>query len=201
MNSLIAIIPIAAGAYVATNLDNLILLVSLLARYRNHTSIVVAGYFACMLVLGLVGYSIGEAANILPVEYLGLLGFVPISIGAYELLQVHGGKAKITMANSKSVDGVQKVFLATLISQLSNGADTVVVFGVLFTDSNAPADILIILTLVAMAVIFVLVGIYAVHHPALSKWIDRYAYRAMPFVLISVGIYILANTVTDILPD
>ena len=54
------------------------------------------------------------------------------------------------------------MFLATLISQLSNGADTVVVFGVLFTDSNAPADILIILTLVAMAVIFVLVGIYAV---------------------------------------
>ncbi len=201
MNSLIAIIPIAAGAYVATNLDNFILLVSLLARYRNHTSLVVAGYFACVLILGFVGYSIGAAANILPVEYLGLLGFVPISIGAYELIQLRGGKAKVTLAEAKSVDGVQKVFLAALISQLGNGADTVVVFGVLFSDSNAPADILIILTLVAMAVIFVLVGIYAVRHPALSKWIDRYAYRAMPFVLIIVGIYILANTVTDILPD
>ena len=53
----------------------------------------------------------------------------------------------------------------------------------------------------AYAVIFVLVGIYAVRHPALSKWIDRYAYRAMPFVLIIVGIYILANTVTDMMPD
>ncbi len=201
MNSLIAIIPIAAGAYVATNVDNFILLVGLLARYRNHTPNVVAGYFTCMLILGLVGYSIGVAANIVPVEYLGLLGFVPIAIGAYELIQLRGGKAKVTLAEEKSVDGVQKVFLATLISQLGNGADTVVVFGVLFTDSNAPADILIILTLVAMAVIFVLVGIYAVRHPALSKWIDRYAYRAMPFVLIIVGIYILANTVTDMLPD
>ncbi len=201
MNSLIAIIPIAAGAYVATNLDNFILLVSLLARYRNHTSNVVAGYFACMLILGFVGYSLGAAANIVPVEYLGLLGFVPISIGAFELIQLRGGKAKVTMTEEKSVAGVQKVFLATLISQLGNGADTVVIFGVLFTDSNASADILIILTLVAMAVIFVLVGIYAVRHPALSKWIDRYAYRAMPFVLIIVGIYILANTVTDMLPD
>ena len=201
MNSLIAIIPIAAGAYVATNLDNFILLVSLLARYRNHTPHVVVGYFACMLILGFVGYSIGVAANIVPVEYLGLLGFVPISIGAYELMQMRGGKATVALAEEKAVDGVKKVFLAALISQLSNGADTVVVFGVLFTDSNAPADILIILTLVAMAVIFVLVGIYAVRHPALSKWIERYAYRAMPFVLIIVGIYILANTVTDILPD
>ncbi len=63
------------------------------------------------------------------------------------------------------------------------------------------ADVLIILTLVAMAVIFVLAGIYSVRHPALSEWIDRYAYRAMPFVLIIVGVYILANTATDLLPN
>ena len=201
MNNLIAIIPIAAGAYVATNLDNFILLVSLLARYRNHTSNVVAGYFTCMLILGFVGLWIGKAANIAPVEYLGLLGFVPISIGAFELFQLRRGKAKVTVAKEKSVDGVQKVFMATLFSQLGNGADTIVVFGVLFIDSMPSADILTILTLAAMAVIFVFVGIYAVRHPALCEWIDRYAYRAMPFVLIIVGVYILANTATDLLPD
>ncbi len=201
MNSLIAIIPITAGAYVATNLDNFILLVSLLARYRNHTSNVIVGYLACMLIIGFVGFWIGEAADIAPVEYLGLLGFVPISIGAVELIQLRRGKAKVTVAKEKSVDGVQKVFMTTLISQLGNGADTIVVFGVLFTDSMPSADILIILTLAAMAVIFVLVGIHAVRHPALSEWIDRYAHRAMPFVLIIVGVYILANTATDLLPD
>ncbi len=201
MNSLIAIIPIAAGAYVATNLDNFILLVSLLARYRNHTLHVVAGYFACMLILGFVGFWISKAANIAPVEYLGLLGFVPISIGAVELIQLRRGKAKVTVANEKSADAVQEVFMVTLISQVGNGADTIVVFGVLFTDSMPSADVLIILTLAAMDVIFVLAGIYSVRHPALSEWIDRYAYRAMPFVLIIVGVYILANTATDMLPD
>jgi cadmium resistance protein CadD (predicted permease) len=142
MNSLIAIIPIAAGAYVATNLDNFILLVSLLARYRNHTSNVVAGYFICMLILGFVGLWIGKAANIAPVEYLGLLGFVPISIGAIELIQLRRGKEKVTVAKEKSVDGVQKVFMTTLFSQLGNGADTIVVLGVLFIDSVPSADIL-----------------------------------------------------------
>ncbi len=200
MNSLIAIIPIAAGAYAATNLDNFILLVALLARYRNHTSYVVAAYLACMLIFGFVGLWIGKAANIVPVEYLGLLGFVPISIGVVELIQLRRGKAKVTVAKEKSVDGVQKVFMTTLFSQLGNGADTIIVFGVLFIDSAPSADILTILTLAAMAVIFVLVGIYAVRHPALSEWIDRYAYRATPFVLIIVGVYILANTATDLLP-
>ncbi len=201
MYGLIAIIPIAAGAYAATNLDNFILLVALLARYRNHTSKVIAGYFVCMLILVSVGLWIGKAANIAPVKYLGLLGFVPISIGVVELIQLRRRKAKITAAEEKSVDGVQKVFMTTLSSQLSNGADTIVIFGVLFIDSVPSADSLTIFTLVAMAVIFVFVGIYAVRHPALCEWIDRYAHRVMPFVLIVVGVYIVANTATDLLPD
>ncbi len=200
MNSLIAIIPIAAGAYVATNLDNFVLLVSMLARYRNRTSNVVAGYFSGILILGLIGFWIGKVANIVPVEYLGLLGLVPLSIGAVELIRLRRGKGKVTVAKETSVDGVQKVFMVTLISQVGNGADTIVVFGVLFTDSMPSADVLIILTLAAMDVIFVLAGIYSVRHPALSEWIDRYAYRATPFVLIIVGIYILANTASDLLP-
>ena len=201
MNSLLPIIPIAAGAYVATNLDNFILLVALLARYRNHTLNVVAGYFVCMLILASVGLWIGKAANIAPVEYLGLLGFVPISIGVVELIQLRRGKAKVTAAKEKSGDSVPKVFMTTLSSQLGNGADTIVIFGVLFIDSMPSADILTILTLAAMGVVFVFVGIYAVRHPALCEWIDRYAYRVMPFVLIFVGIYIVANTATDLLPD
>lgn len=201
MNSIVAIIPIAASAYVATNLDNFILLVALLARYRSHTSHVVAGYFACILILGLVGLWIGKAANFVPVEYLGLLGFVPISIGVFEIIQLRRGKAKVIVANEKSVNEARKVFMTTLTSQLGNGADTIVIFGVLFIDSMPSADILTIFTLAAMAVIFVFVGIYAVRHPAICEWIDRYAYRVMPVVLIIVGIYVVANTATDLMPD
>ena len=201
MNSIIAIIPIAAGAYVATNLDNFILLVALLARYRNHSSKVVAGFFVSVLIFAFAGLWIGKAADIVPVEYLGLLGFVPISIGVVELVQLRRSKSKETMTKEISVDGEQKVFVTTLSSQLGNGADTVIIFGVLFIDSVPSADFLTILTLAAMAVIFVFVGIYAVRHPALCEWIDRYAYRIMPFVLIIVGVYIVANTATDLLPD
>jgi len=130
-----------------------------------------------------------------------LFGLVPISIGIAELIQWRRRGVKPTIANEKSADGVQKGFTVTLISQLGNGADTLVVFGVLFADSMPSADILIIITLAVMAVIFVLAGIYTVRHPAPGKWIDRYAHRAMPFILILVGVYVLANTATDLLLD
>ena len=197
---MIAIIPLAAGAYAATNLDNFLLLVALLARYRKHTVNVVAGFIAGTLILACVGWWIGKAANVVPVQYLGLLGFVPISMGIMELIKLRRGHAKKAEASEESVDGAQKVFVTTLSSQLGNGTDTVVVFGVLFMDSAPSADILAITTFAAMAFIFVCIGIYTVRHPALCERIDRYAHRIMPFILIFVGAYVVANTATDLIP-
>jgi cadmium resistance protein CadD (predicted permease) len=144
---------------------------------------------------------IGKAANFVPVQYLGLLGFVPISIGVIELIQLRRGNTNATEAKEELADGAQKVFTTTLGTQLGNGADTIVVFGILFIDSMPAADILTVITFAAMAFIFVCVGIYAVRHPALSEWIDRYAHRVMPFILIIVGVYVIANTATDISPN
>jgi len=155
MTNLLAIVPIAIAAYVATNIDNLILLTILLARYRTQTFGVVAGYTTCMLILGIVGFGASEIANFVPIRYLGFLG---------------------------------------------NGADTILVFGILFADSTPAADALVMITLAAMAVSFVIVAMYAVRHPAKSSVISQYAHRVLPFVLIFVGIYVIADTTTDTMP-
>ena len=154
-----------------------------------------------MIIFGFTGYWIGAAASVAPVEYLGFLGIVPISIGTYELVKLRRGRATASIDADHAAGGERKAFMTTLISQLGNGADTIVIFGVLFADSTPVADMLIILTLAAMGATFVIVGIYTVRHPALSRWIGRYAHRVMPFVLIVVGAYVLANTASDLLPD
>ena len=199
MNSLTAIVPIAAAAYVATNLDNFILLVSLLARYRNHKPQVVAAYFACALILGLIGFWIAMAASFAPVGYIGLLGVVPIFIGIVGVIRLRAETDEIVAADKTPVGGMRSVFGAVLISQFANGADTIITFGALFADSMPAADILILLTLATMAAIFVFAAIYSIGHPALSDWIDRWAHRVSPFILILVGFYILSNTATDLL--
>jgi len=201
MNNLVAIVPIAASAYVATNLDNLVMLVSLLARYRHKTPYVAAGYLVCMLALGLIGFAIGEAADSAPIEYLGLLGFVPISIGLVGIIRLfRAGDASASAARVASTTG-GAVFVATFLAQMGNGADTILTFGVLFADSLPSADRLIIVTLAAMAVGFVSIAKFAVHHPELSDAVERYAHRVTPFILIGVGLYIIANTATDIVPQ
>jgi cadmium resistance protein CadD (predicted permease) len=197
---LLSIIPIAIGAFLATNLDNLTLLVALLARYRSRTSNVVAGYVACMLFVGLISFGIGKAADIVPVRYLGLLGLIPVSIGVVGIIKLLRTRGQGPATEETPIDGAKSAFFASLLTQLGNVGDTIVTFSILFADSSPLADILVIFTLGAMTASFVIVAIYAIRHPAVSHWIERYAHRVTPFILIIVGAYILTNTATDLLP-
>ena len=92
MTNLIGIVPIAVGAYLATNMDNFILLAALLARYRRRTISVVAGYFICTLILVIIGLGISVIADYVPIRYLGLLGIVPICLGVVEFVRMYRGK-------------------------------------------------------------------------------------------------------------
>lgn len=200
MDAAVVIVSITASAFIATNLDNLVLLVSLLARYQRNRFYVIAGYFCCVVVLALMAFSIAAAADLAPVEYLGLLGLVPMVIGATGIVSMLKGQEAVVDDANAAISGVGSVFVATFVIQLSNGADTVITFGALFADSASVSNYLILLTLAVMAIIFGLVAIYAVQHPLLSKWINQYGPRVTPFILIFVGTYILANTTTDLLP-
>lgn len=200
MNSLLAIIPVAAAAYVATNLDNFVLLVSLLARYRHRRLAVVAGYLTCMTIVGLVGLLIGAAANSAPVEYLGYLGLIPISIGIFGIVRLLRDPDIARSGNPTSAGDGRTVFVTTLLAQLGNGADTIVTFGILFADSLESVDYLIGMTLAAMAGLFTFSAIYAVSQPRISARIDRHADRVTPFILLLIGSYVLLNTGTDHMP-
>jgi cadmium resistance protein CadD (predicted permease) len=197
----LTIISVAAGAYIATNLDNLTLLVTLQARFRTRLWAVSTGFMTSNLLLGALGFWIGTAANNVPVEYLGFLGFIPMSLGVIGVIRMFRGRSGTGTVKNGVMDTARAVFIATLITQLSNGTDTVLTFAALFADSTAATDLLIVFTLAGMATIFLLIASYGVRHPALSQWIERNAPRLTPWILIFVGAYIVANTATDMLPD
>jgi cadmium resistance protein CadD (predicted permease) len=193
---MLTVIAVAASAYAATNLDNLTLLVVLLSTFRDRRSAVIAGFAAGALVIGLASFVIGGAAGTAPVEYLGLLGIVPVTLGLIGIGRLfRNGANRETDAEPQFG---RNAFLATMLTQLGNGADTIVTLAALFADSMPAADSLIVMTLLAMAALFVLIGTYAVSHPSVVSVIDKHAHRVTPFILILVGGYIFANTASDL---
>ena len=188
---------VMAGAFGATNLDNLVLLVALYARYDDRPTLVAAGYVGGMLMVGLIAFIVGKIAGNAPVEYLGLLGVVPVGIGVWSLVRRLRPAAGSTAADADT-DGA--ALAATITTQLSNGTDTVITFSILFADSSEAGDYLVALTFCGMLCVFAATALAAARHDRLRRPIARYGSYVTPFILIGVGLYVLSNTALDVMP-
>jgi cadmium resistance protein CadD (predicted permease) len=195
MEPFIGLAGLVAVAFASTNLDNLLLLVSWQMGGSSGSGRLFAGYGLGMIgvltlavLLGLVGY-------LFPLEYLALLGVVPIALGVKVLFdewRSRGGEAVAAASGA--------TMIAVAATQLSNGVDTILVFAPLLADSQVVFDVEIaVLFLLMIPVWFGLsrmIGRQAGRLQAIQRWGRWLA----PLVMIGVGIYILTDTATDLNP-
>ena len=192
------VVAVAAGAFMATNLDNLVLMIGLFGRYSDRRQEVLVGYLAGMLIIGAVTFYVGKLAGYAPVQYLGLLGVVPILIGVTEIVRLFRNKGVVHDPVLPGA-GSTSVF-ATLLAQLGNSTDTIITYSVLFSDANDLADYLVLMVFAGMALLLALVAYLALRHPWLSRPVQLYGHYITPLILITVGMYVLSNTALDMLP-
>ena len=198
MLEIVIVIGVAAGAFMATNLDNLVLLVALFGRYSDRRYEVMFGYLAGMLVIAGVTYYVGKLAGTAPVQYLGLLGVIPVLIGVTELFRLFRNRGVV---RDPVVPGAGSTAVAaTLTAQLGNSSDTIITYSVLFSDSNDLGDNLVLATFGGMALMLALIAYLAQSHPWLSRPVQLYGHYITPLILITVGLYVLSNTALDMLP-
>src|SRR5262245_22675422 len=87
MEAPVAALVLGVSVYVATNVDDVFILLALLADRRYSGRDVLIGQY--LGIGALVGVSVIAAliALVIPEEYIGLLGLAPIAIGIRELIQ------------------------------------------------------------------------------------------------------------------
>lgn len=192
------IVAITAGAFIGTNLDNLILLVAFYSRYHKRSQTVTAGYVSGMLLIGIIFFLIGKSGDFIPVNYLGLLGIVPIIIGMTGLIQLFRPATVDSIAAPALAQQQKAVFFAVLMTQLGNGADTIITFSVLLADSTDKIDLIILPAFLAMVMLFTMLARYSLKHPRFSSFLDRFGRYITPVILILVGWYVLSDTATDL---
>lgn len=200
MNELLIIIGVTAGAFIGTNLDNLVLLATMYSRYFRHPWTVTAGYFAGMSLIAAVTIAVGEVGELIPIAYLGLLGVIPMGMGLLALWKLFRRSQAEEAKNAIAGNSVLAIFFALITIQLSNGTDTIITFSTLYADSSDHSDYIVAPTFFAMVGIFSWMAYYSVKHPKLSHFLTRYGQYVTPFILIFVGFYILSNTASDMVP-
>ena len=200
MNELFIVIGVTVGAFIGTNLDNLLLLAAMYSRYFRHPWTVTAGYFVGMNLIAAITIAVGELGDLIPIAYLGFLGVIPMMMGVLALWKLfrpsHTDEANSTPAGNSAL----AIFFALIGIQLSNGTDTIITFSTLYADSSNASDYIVAPTFFAMVGIFSCLAFYSVKHPRLSHILVRYGQYVTPFILIFVGFYIFSNTASDLVP-
>ncbi len=199
------ILGIGATAFVATNIDDLLILIAFFANsHRFPLPQIVLGQYSGMgalLAISIVGSLI---ALIVPDNLIGLIGIFPIAIGIRELLELlkNGDNNEEEESAAKQLPQSRRggrrltaylPFLTVAAVTFSGGEEIGIYTSVFATYHEVSEIIIIVLVVMVLTGVWCTVAYHLVNRPQIASSIKRIGTVALPFVLIGLGIYILAE--------
>jgi cadmium resistance protein CadD (predicted permease) len=173
-----------AAAFAATNVDDLLLLIAFFAAGTYRARDVVLGQYAGIGLLFAASAAASLVSLVIPASHLSLLGLLPMLIGLKQLCRK--GAAEETVPTTSG-------FLSVAAVTVANGGDNIGVYAPLFATSSAQTICAMGAVFAAMTALWCLAARWLVQHPAAATSIRRYGPKAMPFVLIGIGVFILLS--------
>jgi cadmium resistance transport/sequestration family protein len=187
----------ATAAFVATNLDDFVLLMVLFSQVPSrfsHRQIFWGRYlgFAALIALSLPGFIGGL---VLPKPWVGLLGLVPIAIGLSQLKKSDESD-EMQWVNLPKLPWLNAQMAAVAGLTLANGGDNIGIYVSLFASQTwAELGLTLLLFAVLVALWYWLAQALA-SHPLVRDRLTTVGHRLMPLVLISLGLFILIDSET-----
>jgi cadmium resistance protein CadD (predicted permease) len=188
---LISIISVAAASFVATGLDNLLILVGLLGA-SDERKAVASGYLTGILLVAIAAAGLSLATHRLPAELLGYLGLIPIGLGLWHLVRLRRPEAG--RGETLLETGVVPVALLTVAAS----GDSLATFVALFSDSATRLAVPILATIAACSVGWLALARFLSTHERVVRVLERGGAYLIPVLLIVIGTYILLDSPTDV---
>jgi len=193
VSHLIALLVAGCLVFVSTNVDDTLLLAAFFAHPEFEARQVVLGQFAGMGVL-IVGALLGSgAAALASPAHVGLLGFLPLGLGAWRLWRLHRPSPEETWAQQSQTRGARHALLVT-IATISDGGDNLAAYVPYFTALSQMDTALTITLFLVLTAACCLAACFLVRHPATGAQLRRHGTTALPWVMIGLGAFILLRT-------
>jgi cadmium resistance protein CadD (predicted permease) len=187
----VELIGVAIVLFVATNLDDVFLLLAFFADRTLRAHQIFIGQFAGIALLYGASLAASLAAVVIPAIYIGLLGLVPIAIGAFKLWELHTGDD-----DDEPLPAARGGAIAVAAITLASGGDNIAVYTPVFA-LRTLAEVLVIGCVFAiMIVLWLAAARWLTKHPTLGAPIRRWGGKAVPFVLIGIGVLVLVEART-----
>jgi len=196
------VVIVAVTAFIATNLDDIFVLIAYFAhRDFNKISIVLGQYIGVSLLIFISSLAY-FFKFIIPSSYIALFGILPIIIGFKSLWSLRNDGSKDLLIesytqnnhdenkNSNSEFSIKKTFKVTSVT-FSNGGDNIGVYAPLFASMTVFPLVFTILIFMFMIGLWCFVGYFMVSNRIIGNKLKKYGHIILPFVLILIGLGVL----------
>jgi cadmium resistance protein CadD (predicted permease) len=190
--TLIGLLGLAIVVFASTNIDDIFVLLGFMSDRRIRTRNIVIGQYLGIGVLVAVSLVASLISVFLSPAYVGLLGTLPILIGAKKLLDLRGA-TEVETAPDASHGGALGQIGSVAAVTIANGGDNIGVYTPLFATQSALGILITAIVFVAMTALWIASALRLVGHPSLGLPIRRYGHIAVPILLVELGIRILYN--------
>ncbi|GGI11855.1 hypothetical protein GCM10007368_38270 [Isoptericola cucumis] len=184
--------------FVATNLDDIVVLTVLFAVAARGTSQlrgwqIVAGQYLGLITLIAVSFLAALGLTIVPDEWVGLLGLIPLAIGVLGLVRTLRGKDDDDEAES-ALKAVGLLGVAGIT--IANGGDNIAIYTPVFrTMSTTDALVTIAVFLVLLAGWCLLARAIGTNEKV-TEALEKVEHWLVPVVFIGLGVFILIESGT-----
>lgn len=192
MAALATAIALGIALFVATNLDDIFILLVFFADRRLRTRNIVAGTYMGMGVLVLISAAAALIALVIPASYVRWLGLIPIALGVKALIWRDDDDDEEARARGARASAHSQAAVVAAVT-IANGGDNIGVYTPVFAIQSGYEIAVVVSTFAVMTALWCALAHWLVNHPTLGAPIRRYGHRILPFVLIGVGLMVMLS--------
>lgn len=196
MIDILGLVAIGVVAFVATNIDDIFVLMMFFSSLTFPVRQVVLGQYVGIGLLIAISALGSLIALVVPTYIIGLMGMIPIAIGIRKLVEIRKkdkSPSRQVVQDKKNKSSLS--FLSVAAVTFSNGGDNIGVYVPLFSKYNSVSQITTLtVVFIAMTAVWCIASYYFVNHPLVASRIRHVGDIVLPFVLIGLGTYILSES-------
>ena len=195
---MLSLVALAIGAFAATNIDNLFVLLAFVAEAHGSKRRVIAGQYAGSLALIAIAIGLAEMLRSLPHGYVGVLGVLPIAVGLAKAWARFGPRRASGGDTAEAAQPVQQGSSWWTVAgvAIANGSDNIAVYVPIYAAHSRVDGVWVSLVFIAMIGIWCAGAIWLVNHPLLGAPIRRYGTALLPFILLVIGVSVIVQNET-----
>lgn len=193
---MIGTIVTAIGLFAATNIDDIVVLMVLfLASTRGSLPgwKVVAGQYLGFATLVAISVVAAAGLTIIPDEWVGLLGLIPLAIGLYGLIRTLRRRSDDDDDDDdSSISAVGLLGVAGIT--IANGADNISLYTPVFRTSPIADTVVTIIVFFLLVAVWCLVARVVGTNKTVTELLERVEHWLVPAVFIGLGLFILIES-------